>query len=58
LIAIEGGIGQFISNLDPWINLPATVKSAAAMRIANIACPLAIAGEYWGDCDGVADGIE
>ena len=21
LMAIEGGIGQFISNLDPWINL-------------------------------------
>jgi hypothetical protein len=46
LMAIDGGIGQLISNLDPWINLAATVKSAAAMPIANIACPIAIAGEY------------
>ena len=47
LIAIEGGIGQFISNLDPWINLPATVQSAAAMPIANIACDIATAGKYF-----------
>jgi hypothetical protein len=30
----------------PWINLATTGKSGAAMPIANITCPIAIAGEY------------
>ena len=44
----------------PWINLATTVKSGAAIPMANITCPIAIAGEYYRNCDrdGVAHGIQ
>ena len=60
LIAIDSGIGQFTSNRNAWINLTTTVKSGAAIPMANITCPIAIVGEYYRNCDrdGVAHGIQ
>jgi hypothetical protein len=53
------GIGQFISNLARSLDQSTCYREKRRGNAdANIACPLAIAGEYWGDCDGVADGIE